>query len=1419
MLHQQWNHPSSTPTPTPTDTASHSVPPDPIISRPNLSGISCEDILHFLQAAGGSISNGGGDTKPNPSSDLNKFEALLGIEKSDENFHKHSLIKHLRKLIDASVGHLLDDQISRLTSDSHDSTVPLIVDRIMTSPEYLNLVAMVADQVRKSVANLNTTESSPQPTNSNSPPKHSHHPHSNIHQHQQQQHPHHNLVLRPFNNSISSHGGFNENYHHSFSTHSNATNDSSSGSLTSSSFMSPPVEEVKLIISNLQSKNALDVRVAAAQKFNLLSIADLLSSEFWADTKLGIELSLADHDVRVSGIGLRVCSKVFKSSPPPMTGELFLILVQHLINVFESGNAPKLGDGLNLSEPRIDLLLRKFRLLLQFQLELPSCWLRFPDQMFCNCLNATYRLLRKPKRAPSSIGALHIISVLDPIAGWFEKWTLSCVGRAQSVASIGKADLAVDLVTSFLTYLSTIPLESGEKFPMSSNVGKLGGNDEVLVMDVEANEDADKGESDDSAEDADRFISSWDLEYMHFCQVLVVLGKLIRGRAGRLCFPVTLDIGGLKWKEGALSEIFGDSKDKVVFTVEMFLQIQVILMCKCRRIGPSKINFDDPKTVSDEKYGALHLSTIICHLLQDLTLTEESSKLVHTNKIVSELINPVKRVVENQTQANVNERILINIAHLLSTIASSESGRKLILRGENAKSHSDSISRKNESKVLQTLIKFVVDSLEGVLQPSPTLSLQVLGAFIFFLRQLYRTCEGVQLLQKYTLHRALTKNMGDSKWFHKWNQVGSIEISRREWETMTIDNLLNFAGTPKGVLLLHESGAMEQCVAHMFHRYQKKMQVSACEKFGYGVLVSQVSVTGPGMKALCKTGLIGSYLKNLWDLLEFDNPLGEPEVEIDDYHSRKMVSSMLKSLSSFSGLSAILEFEEGQPTQGNNSFIHVMHKLLLTDRPITNDPLVTFDESKQIGLRMLSLVTASLDSCILLQSRFRFQESLLKQQEEALVENQEDHDTNEEFVIDENSMMRNKILATTYIIGGPRERLLPQIDAQLYVSQKMTMFSQFPAPSCYTTSFNGICIDVENKDVLMLRQTLLDSSMSQETFYQSVQKHILSINKSMPMMPLRIMNQTIQKLLSMYSSLPLEKAGKLGWTLIMDYSDELPDFPKHLDLNASAAVDLGISMVVRYAKRLLPADRTLNSKRDIIDLLRRVNFLLDPTIHQHSGKVGKQSKPSVSNSMRFTGFDWFTATMFIMNECSIENTLSFLQQFKCFSASCLLWPVRGLHRCLQSKQISMDFNNTIPLSYSCSSYFVELMLEEELPHIFSAFTLSGCTPSQLSNRWIRECFWNVLDFPEIANYIFNTIAFGVDYQVYYCISVLRHLERQILNSTRMGGLIMFLNDGAKVGDALKGFRVDVKVLEYMKELEGRYREVIFSDLTVLNKKA
>ena len=58
----------------------------------------------------------------------------------------------------------------------------------------------------------------------------------------------------------------------------------------------------------------------------------------------------------------------------------------------------------------------------------------------------------------------------------------------------------------------------------------------------------------------------------------------------------------------------------------------------------------------------------------------------------------------------------------------------------------------------------------------------------------------------------------------------------------------------EGVLLVAQTGSLDECAQYMNSRYQQNLQVSKIEKFGYGVMMVQISATAPGMVALEKAG-------------------------------------------------------------------------------------------------------------------------------------------------------------------------------------------------------------------------------------------------------------------------------------------------------------------------------------------------------------------------------------------------------------------------------------------------------------------------------------------------------------------------------------------------------------------------------------
>lgn len=267
---------------------------------------------------------------------------------------------------------------------------------------------------------------------------------------------------------------------------------------------------------------------------------------------------------------------------------------------------------------------------------------------------------------------------------------------------------------------------------------------------------------------------------------------------------------------------------------------------------------------------------------------------------------------------------------------------------------------------------------------------------------------------------------------------------------------------------------------------------------------------------------------------------------------------------------------------------------------------------------------------------------------------------------------------------------------------------------------------------------------------------------------------------------------------------------------------LGISLVVDYIVRFSPELSREDVRQKLAQTLAKSHALLQT-----------QRRPQLSGSVtHFEGFDWFLSTIFVLLAGDPSATIDFVRTFLNFMPSMYIWSQRSLRSTLLSND-----RDSIPLCYSTCSHLVEAIVETELPEVFSAFTLSGCTPSQvrkitklvrssyatyfpdlymrplrkkkICQRWIREVFWNVLPFREIANYVLLTLAFGTDYVVYFCIALLRHASPRMMLATREQELIFFLNE-ARFGLG-EGFATRDH-FSFMQSLEVKYRTMVMVEM-------
>ncbi|EGV92771.1 Uncharacterized protein C6orf170-like [Cricetulus griseus] len=226
---------------------------------------------------------------------------------------------------------------------------------------------------------------------------------------------------------------------------------------------------------------------------------------------------------------------------------------------------------------------------------------------------------------------------------------------------------------------------------------------------------------------------------------------------------------------------------------------------------------------------------------------------------------------------------------------------------------------------------------------------------------------------------------------HRGQVCGGERVA---WEDNLLDDLLNFAATPKGLLLLQRTGAINECVTFMFNQYAKKLQISRQKKFGYEVLVVQVASTAAGAVALQHSGFISALITELWANLEcgrddvrFTHPRATPVDPIDRCCQKDIIDRLI---------------------------------ILNSEAKIRS--LLNYEQSHIFGLRLLSVVCCDLDALLLLEAQYQVSNMLLHAQEENTFETSENH---RDFIIDGLSVERNHVLVRINLIGGPLERILP----------------------------------------------------------------------------------------------------------------------------------------------------------------------------------------------------------------------------------------------------------------------------------------------------------------------------------------------------------------------------------------------------------
>lgn len=1112
-------------------------------------------------------------------------------------------------------------------------------------------------------------------------------------------------------------------------------------------------EQLQALSENLDSSKPKEVRWEALQVLCSAPPSDVLSCESWSSLRKNLCAALTEPEL--SDHVLQFFAKGFSSSPLNVTREIYTSLAKTVQSSFNSLKIPIRPSGIDVTRPEISRLLKQVRLMNDFQKEVTTFWIRHPEKYMEEIVESTFSLLASNSENASSsprfekvLEPIHLFALLDIKATWFKKWMHGHYSRT----------VVLRLLEKKYKSLIVVSLQECIRYKESCESHTEGTNTK---------------ESEDFQKHGKKSVySEKELEYALFVHSLSILGKLLIYTNGRKLFPVK----------------FQKYKDPVSLTELLVILINIL--------------YQHPKLSHNDVSHSDSLSP--CGLVMEVLWmlcerTECAADCLHQCPVIETLLAPVIALLSgHKVKLKSPPATLTLIADVLARIANSNKGLDLFL-------HKKNVVMSNSERtfaahiIAQFTLKLLNKELPGLSDPEVFYSL--CGAFVFVCRQMYNTCEGLQVLRPYGLHKALAAAWKKIRAKLQTSAPGTTQASGEHenscfWEETILDSLLNFAVTPKGLLLLEQTGAINECVGYMFSRFTKKLQVSRCEKFGYGVMVTQIAATAPGVVALNSSGFVRALVLELWSALECgseDVRVARPKPTPMDPIDRSCLKSFLSLVNLLSSSQSVWELFGHQILANKSeytlrempaSITDLIDRLITVNSDAKIHSLFHFEQSHTFGLRLLSVLCCNLDTFLLLESQYSICSMLLQNQRENVAELGNDKG---QIILDSLSVERNYVLVFVGATGGPSERILPPRSLQEHQDDPYPwpMVSCFPVPKCYSLDLKETGQMSPDSE---LHAFLASSDMSRkDNWIKTCRSHYCRIMKTAPtLLSGDVLAELLEKAVTHMSEAECER-------FFPQASHEVEE-KTVTNAALSAVEELGINICLRYGCYLKVLQDDAGS--DLALLMKHLKvFLWSQRAETTSRLICLQDY--------YPGHDWLASSVFLLMKGDLDRALRLLLGLSSLLVSAFVWPAR-IHASVHVP-LAVAESGIGPLYY-CTAHCVEMLLKSEVPLVHSAFRISGFTPSQMCVHWLTQCFWNYLDWPEICHYICTCVLLGPDYQVYMCVAVFQHLQPNILQQAQSQQLQVYLKE-----ESIRGFRVS-NYLDFMKGLEHKYRNMVLTDM-------
>uniref|UniRef100_A0A914V420 BROMI C-terminal Rab TBC-like domain-containing protein n=1 Tax=Plectus sambesii TaxID=2011161 RepID=A0A914V420_9BILA len=144
--------------------------------------------------------------------------------------------------------------------------------------------------------------------------------------------------------------------------------------------------------------------------------------------------------------------------------------------------------------------------------------------------------------------------------------------------------------------------------------------------------------------------------------------------------------------------------------------------------------------------------------------------------------------------------------------------------------------------------------------------------------------------------------------------------------------------------------------------------------------------------------------------------------------------------------------------------------------------------------------------------------------------------------------------------------------------------------------------------------------------------------------------------------------------------------------------------------------------------------------------------------------DWLAASLFLLFDCQEKITSDMLRKVAWLPYAESVWPYwAGSSKFSQS------------LCASVWPMVEKLLLRQELLGVRFACESSSVSLLSLLLLWSNQVYLNVLDWPEVCNYVTLSIIGGPRLQALFFVAILFHLKEDIISRRSVGDLTMYFS--------------------------------------------